>query len=344
MADASQEMRGIVGLANLGNTCYMNAAIQAFRSCPEWTLMCKKNGPLEQFISDTTNPATKVLAAYQELVQGLWAGSGPAQIRPLGFQDQLKQVVTGTIYEDFIRRTPQDAHEFLLWLLDQMQIATQKERPMNISNPDKFPPMILQSIQGWKAAFEKQQSPLTDLIFGMLRIQQTCGGCKTVHTRWEPFNILKIAIGPNARGQPPSLMECFTKEFQPEVIEGQECDACKGRHTTQKRITVWKLPRVLLVTLKRFTPMGTRENIPLAQDGTPLQIGNFFAPESEDISRKRAQNLFATIDHHGHHMGGHQTAQTLNPVWKKWHRQDDEAAIPIEKPQFGPQTQILCFR
>jgi hypothetical protein len=43
-------------------------------------------------------------------------------------------------------------------------------------------------------------------------------------------------------------------------------------------------------------------------------------------------------------MGGHYTAQTFNPVWKNWHRYDDETAVPIEKPQFGVATYMLLFR
>ncbi len=339
-ARANPEQRGIIGLANLGNTCFMNAAIQAFRHCPEWTLFCKKNGRVQEFIKDTsTNPA-KVLAAYQDLVQSIWAGTGPAYVRPLGFYAQLREIVTGTIYEDFTRRTPQDAHEFLVWLLDQMYMATQSQVQMNITaNANGLPPMIQQALVGWKTAFEKQYSPLTDFIFGMMRIQYRCGGCSAVHNRWETFNVLKIPI---VRGA--SIQECVRAEFHEEEIEGYACDGCKQRTKTMKKPSIWKLPKVLIITLKRFTPMGTRDNTPLDYNGAPICLDEFFSPESQEQTRQKNYKLFATVDHHGNHMGGHYTAQAYSPICSKWHRYDDESAYLLEKPQFGTETYILMFR
>jgi len=337
----NQYQRGIVGLANLGNTCFMNAAIQAFRHCPEWTLFCKKNGELEHHVHDDTIAPAKVVYAYQDLIHSLWAGSGPAYVKPVGFYDQLKVIVKGTLYEDFTRRTPQDAHEFLVWLLDQMYMGTQKNVTIKLSDA---PPMAFQANTAWKNAFEKQYSPMTDLLFGLFRIQYTCGGCKTVHTRWETFNVLKVSIKKGTDGKPLSLEECIQQEYHDEVIDGYDCDACKQKHTTGKQTTIWRLPKVLIVTLARFTPMGTRDNTMLVYDGHPLALGSIFSNESTEPSRAKQYTLFGTVDHHGHHMGGHYTAQCFSPVWKCWHLYDDESAHRIQAPRFGVETYIMMFR
>jgi ubiquitin C-terminal hydrolase len=334
-----QKQRGIIGLANLGNTCFMNAAIQAFRHCPEWTLFCRKGGHLDEHLVKEDKSPRRITLAYQDLLQSIWAGTGPAYVRPLGFFDALRNAVKGTIYEEFTHRTPQDAHEFLSWLLDQLYMGTQKEVAIHIQNPANLPPMTLQAVKAWKTTFEKQYSPLTDLIFGLLRIQYLCGTCRAIHTRWETFNSLKIPVV-----QGGSILDCIREEFKPETIEGYQCDTCKGSVLALKRQSIWRLPKVLILMFKRFTPMGRRDNARLAYDGAPIQFGEVFSEESTETSRTKEYTPFATVDHHGNHTGGHYTAQCYSPVWKVWHRYDDETAYPIQSAHIGIETYCLLLR
>jgi ubiquitin carboxyl-terminal hydrolase 2/21 len=338
-ADSDIKQRGIIGLANLGNTCYMNAAIQALRHSPELTMMCKKGGKLDEHLRDKESNPGKIALGYQDLIQSIWAGTGPAYVKPMGFFEQLRQVVAGGIYEDFIRRTPQDAHEFLVWLMDQLYMATQREVNIELRLPQTIDPMIVAAVKGWKAAFEKQYSPLTDLIFGMMRIQYTCGNCAAVHNRWETFNVLKV---PLVKNKP--LMDCIRAEFEEEEIEDYLCETCKQKSKTKKSASIWRLPKVLIVTLKRFTPFGTRDNQSLDYDGAPINLSDVFSKESQEVTRGKSYSLFGTVDHHGHHMGGHYTAQCFNPVWKRWHLYDDETAHEIQQPRFGVQTYVMMFR
>ena len=334
-----KEMRGIIGIANLGNTCYMNSAIQALRHCPEWTIYCKQDGKLHENIRDKESKPGKITIAYQDLIQSIWGGTGPAFVKPMGFYDNLRQVVEGTIYEDFVRRTPQDAHEFLTWILDQMYMATQREVKIVIQNPSGIAPLPLKALEGWKNAFEKHYSPLTDLIFGMLHIQYKCGGCNTVHSRFETFNTLKVKP---LNGK--TLNETIEAEFSEEAIEGYDCDACKQKTTTKKTASIWRLPRVLIVTLKRFTPFGMRDNSLLNYDGSNVQFTDMFSKESNEESKNKTYQLFATIEHHGNHQGGHYTSQCFNPVWKRWSLYDDDNVYDVEKPKIGTSTYIMLFR
>lgn len=336
--ESSQTTRGIIGLANLGNTCYMNSAIQALRHCPEWTVFCKKGGQLDKTLHNPESNSAKIALAYQDLSQSIWSGNGPAYVRPLGFLHQLEQVVRGTIYEDFIRKTPQDAHEFLVWLLDQMYMATQTKVEMK-QQSSTLPVMLQQAVDGWKQAFANQYSPLAELFFGLMRVQYTCGGCRAVHTRWEPFQTLKVSLEANT-----SLQTCLQNEFKSELIEDYTCETCKQKTETMKQSSIWKLPKVCMVVVRRFTPFGTRDNTALDYSGEPICFQSIFSQESQESSRTHTYSLFATVDHHGNHMGGHYTSQAYSPIWKQWHRYDDETACEIALPKFGSSSYILFFR
>jgi ubiquitin C-terminal hydrolase len=139
-------------------------------------------------------------------------------------------------------------------------------------------------------------------------------------------------------------MDSLHSEFKEEEIDGYACESCKQRTLTKKQASIWRLPKVLILSLKRFTPMGTRDNTPLVYNGEPLSFESVFAPESTEKSRATKFKLFATVDHHGSHMGGHYTSQCFSPVWKRWHRYDDETVSEIDAARFGAQTYILMLR
>ena len=112
----------------MGNTCYMNAAIQALRHFPEISFMCTR-GLLTAAFTEQGQHNAPIAAAYAELVQSLQsAGDAGGFVRPVGFFEALQTAVRDTPYAYFTQRTAQDAHEFIVWLLDQLFMATAEPR------------------------------------------------------------------------------------------------------------------------------------------------------------------------------------------------------------------------
>ena len=343
--EAVTEDKGVVGIANVGNTCYANAALQLFRHCPEWASFCLQ-GSAQKAISDTNGNSAKVLNGYLDILKPLWSGAKPAYIRPSGFWEMMSDVVRGTIYEDFLRRIPHDSHEFLVWLLDQQYIATQKERNFNMVEPknkdDPVEMMAREAVKAWIDSFKKAYSPLTDLCFGLIRTTSTCQGCGAETRSWDTFNMLKIQ--PGAPHEDNSLTGMLARELETERIEDFACDKCKERCTVERSHRIWRLPRNLFVVVRRFNPNGTKNQVQLQYDGGALNLESSFAAESPEISKRYKFELFGSVDHHGHHMGGHYTCQALSPLTRKWWLYDDETVYALEEPRFGSSTYILGFK
>ncbi|XP_050817819.1 ubiquitin carboxyl-terminal hydrolase 33 isoform X4 [Gopherus flavomarginatus] len=100
--------RGLTGLKNIGNTCYMNAALQALSNCP----------PLTQFFLDCgglarTDKKPAICKSYLKLMTDLWHKSRPGSVVPTNLFQGIK-----TLNPTFRGYSQQDAQEFLRCLMD----------------------------------------------------------------------------------------------------------------------------------------------------------------------------------------------------------------------------------
>jgi ubiquitin C-terminal hydrolase len=343
--------KGAVGIANIGNTCYMNATLQALRSSLEMTAFFLENKH-EEYLREKSQDASnvKLTKSYIELLHYLWSGNQPQFVRPEPFFQSMCASVQGTVFEQFRMKIAHDSHEFLVYMMDTLHSALAEEvnititRAPPVTETDK---MIQLSLQFWKQSFEKSYSPFVDVLYGLYQREMHCQACDHKSYSWEVFNCLKVGLPDTIDpANPPSIQDLLKQEIQDETIEGYACDKCSPTRTTAIRHThLWKLPRTLFVVLKRFTPTGQKNNAAFTMNHEDtFSFTEYFNPHSPEPSRSKSYSLFATIDHHGVLGGGHYTAQALNLLDQKWYGYDDDSVYTLEKPTFGRSTYILAFR
>ncbi|XP_077987089.1 ubiquitin carboxyl-terminal hydrolase 20-like [Glandiceps talaboti] len=102
--------RGLTGLKNMGNTCYLNAALQALSNCPP---LCHFFLDCGGFVKTDSKPA--VCKSYQKLTMEMWDRRRPSYVVPSTLVHGMKLV-----YPMFRGFAQQDTQEFLRCLMDRM--------------------------------------------------------------------------------------------------------------------------------------------------------------------------------------------------------------------------------
>lgn len=342
-------LKGIVGIQNMGNTCYCNSTIQLIRACPEWSAYCLTQDFVEKLKNIPENNSYKrILLAYQDILKSLWSAYKPAYVRPLGFISEVKKAVKDTVYEMFGMPIPNDSHEYLVYLLDCFHeaIKTEKQYIETIIPDDATSEykMSIMAENGWNKFISKNNSEVVDIFFGMMRKTIHCTQCKNNTYQWEVFNSLKIPC----EGQ--TFKEWIHTEVKESEIEGYHCENCSkltpgnDRHIAKIYSHIWKLPKCLFITLRRFNFDGRKNMSKCPYEGQDLVFSEFFADESNDPSRNWSYELRGVSDHHGSHMGGHYTAQFKHQISGEWWWIDDESSRKMEKPEFSGSNYIFFFR
>ncbi|KAB8238114.1 putative ubiquitin-specific protease UBP12 [Aspergillus alliaceus] len=190
--------RGCTGLSNLGNTCYMNSALQCVRSVEELTYYF-----LNDVYKQDLNPSNPlahngdVAKAYANLLRMIYDEAGQSSFAPR----QLKHTI-GRYGPAFSGYGQQDSQEFLLFLLDGLQEDLNRimKKPY-IEKPDSTDEMVHNKAaltefadKCWDIYKARNDSVITDLFAGMYKSTLVCPVCDKVSIIFDPFNNLTLQL------------------------------------------------------------------------------------------------------------------------------------------------------
>ncbi|XP_029699850.1 ubiquitin carboxyl-terminal hydrolase 2-like isoform X2 [Takifugu rubripes] len=334
----SKSAQGLVGLKNLGNTCFMNSILQCLSNTHSLRDYCL-HSLHRRDLSNNSRTNTALMEEFAKLIQTMWAASSSEAVSPSEFKTQIQRYAPR-----FVGYNQQDAQEFLRFLLDGLhnEVNRVTVRPRgSVEDLDHLPDEE-KGKKMWSKYLEREDSKIVDLFVGQLKSSLTCSHCGFCSTVFDPFWDLSLPI---AKGYGEvSLMDCmrlFTKE---DILDGDEkptCYRCKARRRCTKKFMIQKFPRILVLHLKRFSEarrtskLSTFVNFPMKD----LDLREF-SPEN---STNAVYNLYAVSNHSGTTMGGHYTAYCRNPSSGEWYTFNDSRVTPMSSSQVRSSDAYVLF-
>eukprot|EP00038_Savillea_parva_P010354 m.189744 g.189744 ORF g.189744 m.189744 type:complete len:537 (-) comp17816_c0_seq1:166-1776(-) len=252
----------VAGLYNLGNTCYMNAVLQALRRCDmfrrglEVTVRTRESrvvrepgepGPASDDVdgagpavaSEAGGTATDLLITLHQLFDEMETVeqahlSGVRTVLP-SVRPQKFHGAIGAANEMFNNTRQHDAQEFMHCLLDNLQAA---EATLSSGAPD--------------SSKRQKMTGATDILQGSLAYETRCCECEGSTSRTESFVDLTLTVEPaSTRSVSYSLSQLCD---MPERLDGQNkyfCETCNRFTEATRKLLLVTLPEVLVLHLNR---------------------------------------------------------------------------------------------
>ncbi|GAA5949092.1 hypothetical protein JCM3765_004009 [Sporobolomyces pararoseus] len=187
-ASHSKGQRGLVGLSNLGNTCFMNSAIQCMSNTKEL-----KDYFLSGAYKDELNPDNplgmrgQVAEAFGQLIERMWHGSS-GSVAPREFKQAVSRFAP-----QFSGYGQQDSQELLAFLLD----GTHEDLNRILKKPPTTAPdwqqgggdleLCEMAKTCWQQYRSRNDSVIVDLFQGQYRSTVVCPDCDKVSITFDPF-------------------------------------------------------------------------------------------------------------------------------------------------------------
>lgn len=182
---------GLCGLSNLGNTCFMNSALQCLSNTPPLT---------EYFLTDEykdeinrDNPLGmkgEIATAYAELIRQIWSGEH-SYVAPRMFKTQV-----GRFAPQFSGYQQQDSQELLAFLLDGLHedLNRVKKKPyLELKDANGRPDSVV-ATEAWDNHLRRNNSIIVDIFHGLFKSTLVCPECSKVSVTFDPFCYLTLPL------------------------------------------------------------------------------------------------------------------------------------------------------
>jgi ubiquitin carboxyl-terminal hydrolase 8 len=333
---------GLSGLANLGNTCFINSCLQILSHTYELNDFLN----LETYKNRLNNkPESVLLLEWDELRKLLWSQN--CIINPQKFIHIIHKLAKIRKMDLFTQFSQEDMPEFLLFIIDCFHLSLKREVEMSITGniETETDKMAVQCFEMVNRMISKDYSEIWNMFYGIhvsQIIDDSLDG-NILASNPEPYFTINLSIPPNNKS--PTLFDCFDHYVEGEKLDGENAwynEATGKKQTVIKKIVYWSFPDILVIDLKRFNNRNNKNQIFIDFSLDQLDLSKYVIGYN---SKSYIYNLYGICNHSGGVSGGHYTSfiKTAND---KWYHFNDTSVQEVSNLSYlvSPKAYCLFFR
>ena len=294
---------GLTGLANLGNTCFINSTLQCISHMYE----------LNDFLSDKTYkkrinkiPESLLLIEWDKLRTLMWSEN--CIIKPAGFVNAIQKVAHLKDKDIFTGYAQNDLTEFMNFLFMSFHESIKREVDMNIKGEikNKTDKLATKCFEMMRKMYKNEYSEFLQMFYGICVSEIKSLESNYENVIPEPFFNIDVPID-----KCESLNGCLEQYTEKEILDNDNKilnDETDKKEKASKRIMFWSLPDILIITLKRFSNNNQKNNKKITFPLTDLDMSKYIIGYDK---KSYKYDLFGICNHSGGVSGGHYTACLL---------------------------------
>lgn len=181
---------GLTGLLNLGNTCFMNSAIQCLVHTPEFARYFREDYHKEINWQNPLGMVGELALAFGDLLRKLWA-PGRTPVAPRPFKTKLARFAP-----QFSGYNQHDSQELLAFLLDGLHedLNRVKHKPYIKSRDADGRPDEEVADEYWANHIARNDSIIVDVCQGQYKSTLVCPVCNKISVTFDPFMYLSLPL------------------------------------------------------------------------------------------------------------------------------------------------------
>ena len=328
----------LVGLDNIGATCYMNATLQSLSNTSKLSdYFLKKGGQIDK--------KKKISYEYSKVVKNLWnIKNNHKSYAPHSFKKVISE--ENPLFEGINANDSKDLINFLIERFHQ-ELNNLEANNMQINNVIINQQDQLDEKKMLKLFFNdfknKYHSIISDLFYGIMETKSQCQGCGNFKFNFQVYSFLEFPleqvnnfyfnkgmkiISNNNINPDVNLIECFNYYQKVDLMNGDNqmyCNICNRNCDAFYSTNLYSLPNILIINLNRGKGAIYQCKVNFPEKLNLLNFVNF----QEDNTYFE---LYAVISHLGpSSMSGHFIAYCKNKIDKKWYIFNDSIVQPCTK-------------